>query len=319
MLKMQDSEIGILRPSIQAQYEVAVTEGIVYGEAEVTDHTKVSKTSLQLDFYEPIDALEGLLRPIIVLVHGGGFFRGSRQEPAIVRAATEYAARGYTAMSISYRLGCGPEWCETGIAGPFPVVSDRVAAYQKLIDQVETVQFVGPENKEVDGYVRLGQAAALDDTLTAFDWLVEQAESRLLDLSRLVMFGGSAGSLNSLHTAYALDDLGIDALSVAAVIDHWGSFNLDDDDIDTDGTAFMEAGEAPIFIVHGAADKAIPMSKSQEIVQRAKEIGIHVELNVVAEGGHGFKEVDIFSAKTSDGQTIFERSVEFLDRVLFEF
>jgi acetyl esterase/lipase len=313
---------SVLRPALVERYGVTVTQGLVYGEAQVTMSNTVTTTKLLLDLYEPVGA-PAIKRPVIVMVHGGAFVRGSRQEANQVRAANGYAARGYVVAAISYRLGGGPTFATTGKVGPMPVVSARVRAYQDLVNGVESIRFLDfitntATLAALNPLVRLGQAAALDDTLTAIDWLGSQAESRRLDLSRLAMFGGSAGSITSLHAAYALDDLGIPAPPIAAVIDHWGSFNLDDSAVLTDGVTFMETGEAPLFIVHGTSDVEVPFTFGQAIFNRANGIGVPVEFNPVQGGVHGFNGINIFTTQANNGQTLFQRSVEFLDQALFD-
>jgi acetyl esterase/lipase len=289
---------SVLRPSLNRQYAISVTKNIVYAEAQVTLSNTVTTTQLLLDFYEPANAPAGK-RPVIMIIHGGAFFRGSRQSKELVRAAEEYAGRGYAVAAISYRLGAGPTFGTTFKIGPQPVVSSRVAAYHQLVNQVDSIHFLNEFLKTPDIFAllnpisRLGQAAAMDDTLSAMDWLASQAASRSLDLSRLVLFGGSAGSINSLHAAYALDDLGIPVRPIAAVIDHWGSLNLDDTDVLTDGTAFMEAGEPPLFIAHGTADISVPITFSQAVFDRANALGIPVEFNIIPSGGHGFDQIEL--------------------------
>lgn len=310
-----------LRPSLTPAYAVSVTEGIQYGEGQVTRNGVVSTTPLYLDLYQPAPAPEGP-RATILIVHGGAFLRGSRREANLVKAATAYAARGYRVASISYRLGGGPELVTTGKVGSLPVPSARVQAYAALVNGVDSLRFLDFLKDPTliattSTLARLGQITALDDTLTAMDWLTSQAAPYALDLSRLVLFGGSAGFINALHVAYALDDLGIHASPVAAVLGFWGAFNLDDDDVADDGPAFLEAGEAPLFVVHGTSDVEVPISYGAALVARANQIGLPVEFIPVAGGKHGFASIDIFTMPTDNGQSIFERSLAFLDRMLF--
>ncbi|HAP01973.1 MAG TPA: hypothetical protein DCQ93_08630 [Bacteroidetes bacterium] len=68
--------------------------GIIYS-------TFVSGLTLKTDLYLP-NGTEN--RPCLVLVHGGGFFRGSRREEPIKSYATMFAQNGYVVMSIDYRL-----------------------------------------------------------------------------------------------------------------------------------------------------------------------------------------------------------------------
>lgn len=312
---------AILRPSLQAQYSVTVKSGVVYGTAPVSTSGKLSNTSLLLDLYTPTGTPTGL-HPVIVMVHGGAFFRGTRQEPTLVAAAKAYAARGYVVASIDYRLGGGPNYEKNKfVPSDQPVVGSRVQAYQALVMKAKTLHFLdymGPDNaKLVDPVARLGQVAALEDTLTALDWVQSQQAALSLDLSRLVMMGGSAGSITSLYTTYALDDLKMPAPHIAAMLDFWGSFNLDSGDAIPDGATMMEPGEAPLMIVHGTADPAVPIIFGQAIFTRTGQIGIPIEFIPMPGRKHGFESINVMTDRAVDGQTIFQRSVNFLDKVLF--
>jgi len=312
----------VLRPSLQPTYEVNVTEGIQYGEADVDNNGVVSKTPLYLDIYQPVGAGDQL-RPLIVIIHGGAFIRGSRQDANLVKAAQGYASRGYNVASISYRLGAGPEFMTMGKVSDIPIPSQRVEAYNKLVNGVDSIRFLdfmkdAGVKAQVDQFARVGQVAALDDSLMALDWLVDHASDYSFDLSRMVLFGGSAGFINSLHVAYAVDDLGISSTSrIAAVLGFWGAFNLDDDDVSDDGPVFLEAGEAPLFVVHGTGDEKVPASYGEALVKRANEVGVPVEFIPIAGGKHGFNSINIFDFQTDNGQSIYDRTIAFLDRILF--
>lgn len=309
-------------PSTTPVYEVVVTGGIQYGEATLNRNGSISTTALYLDLYQPALAPTAP-RPTIVMIHGGAFLRGSRQDPNLIKAAHAYAAHGYAVVSIGYRLGAGPDFVTTNKVGPIPVPSPRVEAYAKMVQGVDSIRFLDFLNNAamidvLSPLARLGQVAALDDTLMALDWLKSVAAEYALDLSRLILFGGSAGFINSLHVAYALDDLGIQAPPIAAVLGFWGSFNLDDEDVDGDGPLFLEAGEAPLFVVHGTGDVEVPISYGEALVARAQAVGVPVEFIPVAGGKHGFNSIDIFEFLTDNGQSIFDRTIAFLDRMLFQ-
>jgi acetyl esterase/lipase len=313
--------VAVLRPSLLPSYTVSVTQDVVYGAALLTQNNVLTPTKLLLDLYEPANAPAGL-RPTILIVHGGAFVRGSRREANLVRAANEYASRGYVVAAMGYRLGGGPNFATTGQLGPFPLVSGRVQPYQALVNGVASIRFLDFITNTttlalLNPLVRTGQAAAMDDTLTAIDWLNGQAQSRQLDLSRLVLMGGSAGAIDSLHTAYALDDLGIPVRRIAAVLDFWGAFNLDDTNVASDGVVFMEKREPPVFIVHGTADVEVPILYGYAIFARAKQVKVPSHLIVVPDGRHGFNNINIFTTLANRNETIFQRSVRFLDTILF--
>ncbi len=89
--------------------------------------------------------------------------------------ATELASRGYVVASIDYRL-----------RDDFPVLSNRVQALP------------------VNGAFELRVNAAVDDGLTALDWLVDNSGTLNLDPTRLGVIGSSAGASTAIHLAYTV-------------------------------------------------------------------------------------------------------------------
>ncbi len=72
---------------------------IFYGEAINYDS---SKATLRLNIYSPVGD-NRTNRPIVFFVHGGGFSGGNKNETEDI--CKSFAARGYIAVSPSYRLG----------------------------------------------------------------------------------------------------------------------------------------------------------------------------------------------------------------------
>lgn len=52
---------------------------------------------------------------------------------------------------------------------------------------------------------------------------------------------------------------------------------------------YITAKMPPTFIVHGDADKLVPLQQSEIFVQRAAELGAKVKLHIKAGAGHGWK------------------------------
>jgi para-nitrobenzyl esterase len=76
--------------------------------------TSVTKTTVtysdtfgfEMDIYSPNGDTE-TNRPVVILAHGGGFFAGTKENPAMIRLAENLAKRGYVAASITYHLASG--------------------------------------------------------------------------------------------------------------------------------------------------------------------------------------------------------------------
>lgn len=78
-----------------------------YSEAAAPDATHVFDTpggeSLSLDVYRPpLAARTAAAGPVLIMVHGGGFVGGTRRLAAA--NMREYAGRGWTVVSVDYRL-----------------------------------------------------------------------------------------------------------------------------------------------------------------------------------------------------------------------
>lgn len=83
---------------------VEVTNDVEYGLGYVRDNSKAKYTlaPLYMDVYRPANADEP--KPGVIVMHGGGFVEGGRGDERIVEFARYFAARGYVAFAIDYRL-----------------------------------------------------------------------------------------------------------------------------------------------------------------------------------------------------------------------
>ena len=99
------------RPVPPAVFEAGIPKRYldpVFGEVQVAKNLSYgSNPVLKLDLFEPKgDTLEK--RPVVVVIHGGGFTSGSKE--VVASFAQEFARRGYVALAINYRLAKGKEF-----------------------------------------------------------------------------------------------------------------------------------------------------------------------------------------------------------------
>ncbi len=116
-------------------------------------------------------ATDGLNNPLIVWIHGGGFIEGSYR--ALDSTCKRYAMRGYTAVTVQYRLG---------IYGPFPL--DPPFSY----DRAEPVRACW---------------RGVQDIRAALRFLIDHAGEFAIDTTCITLAGESAGAILALQTTIA--------------------------------------------------------------------------------------------------------------------
>jgi poly(3-hydroxybutyrate) depolymerase len=79
---------------------VTVIHDVIYGHNISVGGEPID---LKMDIYEPFQDTNSS-RPVIFVVHGGGFTSGSKSGGRFVKLSKNYASRGYIAVSIDYRL-----------------------------------------------------------------------------------------------------------------------------------------------------------------------------------------------------------------------
>jgi hypothetical protein len=206
---------------------------------------------LQMDVYYPdpnVDTMQN--RPLIVLMHGGAFLGGNRNDMAF--QCMEYARRGFVCATISYRLGwncAGTDffnvcvWCQ----GQAPDL--KTATY-----------------------------CAAQDGRAAMRYVNANCATWNADANRLFIGGESAGSITAYHTTFwdqteanafapwavgvagALDTAGNslpNTWHVNALIDNCGAISKD--------SALLNNGNIPVISFHDELDCAVPNGYGQVI------------------------------------------------------
>ena len=164
-------------------FKVQTSTDLTYGSAVSLKTNQVIE--LKLDLYAPI-ADPARDRPAVVLVHGGGFTSGSKNNAYLQLLGRGLASRGYVAVSIDYRL----------LPSRPTKSSDRLPA---LYDMKAAVRFV--RRNAASWRVDPDRVACLGSSAGAFLCL-ETAY-------------GTSGSGNSGNPGYRDD--------VQVVVDLWGA------------------------------------------------------------------------------------------------
>lgn len=208
--------------------------------------------TLRADVYEPSgDA--AVDRRVAVLVHGGGFTKGSRSN--LESEATDLARRGYVAVTVDYRVRPDPTmtWCEHGPGGP--ACDPRLAA-------------------------SIGDAAS--DVSAAVDAIRAAHEDMRVDPDAVAVIGWSAGAFTSLYLAHASvpDGRGSPAPTarIQAAVSYMGAMGADD----------VAPGAAPVLMLHGTDDEVVPYSEAESAHAASLAAGNDSRLVSFPGAGHGF-------------------------------
>jgi acetyl esterase/lipase len=157
--------------------EVDVERDIVYRD---TVDARGNPVSLTLDVYRPAGDT-ATSRPTVMWMHGGFFSGGDKSHGT--RIATDYASRGYVAVSVNYRLRpSASHWRDTYLAS-------------------------------LDAY---------DDAVAAVEWLRVHAADYGIDPDAIVAGGFSAGAVTAVNLAYLPGQRGPATSPVAAAIPEAG-------------------------------------------------------------------------------------------------
>ena len=93
---------------------------------------------------------------------------------------------------------------------------------------------------------------------------------------------------------------------MATVIDHWGGTAILSMLEFTDGVDRFDPTDAPVSIVHGTEDPAVPFTEAETIRSAYERTGAAYEWNPLEGIGHGAWEVTI------DGQSLEESAADFI-------
>ena len=297
------SAVATVVPSVSRleTYEVRKTTH-VYGRGFSSpswDSSSKKPMDLLIDVYEPVGAPIG--RPLFVFIHGGGFFGGTREGGPGAWFSKYFAARGFVAASIDYRLAKH--------YGTIPV------------NWSELVTRRTPEGRKTDQ--RLAMYPAARDTKAALRWLVAEQNRFGINLEFVTVAGGSAGAFLAVMAGVSNDGDFVNELDVLSD-PTLRSTNLDKTiEVDTvlefmggaahlemleliDGENRFEADVPALMIVHGTEDSTVPYTSAETLVAYYEAAGAEYVFHPIVGGGHSVWN------KKIDGKSLVELGFDYV-------
>ena len=266
---------------LNATYEVTITEDIIYAKGLSHDSWNSSNTNevpLFMDSYVPENDLQN--RPMLLLIHGGAFVGGSKQQEAIVDMANYYASRGFVVFSIDYRLrdhmGTIPqEWIDA-TSGSAPANLNQIYAMY-------------PAHR---------------DAKAALRWIIANADNYHINTDYITVGGGSAGAITSIGLGASelgdyKDEISLSedntlsttnlsqTYEVQTILDFWGS-NASIEILELIyGHQRFDSNDPAIFIAHGTEDTTVPFSSAEDLKTICETNEIDFVYYPIEGRGHG--------------------------------
>ena len=185
-------------------------------------------SELKLDIYRSdVPTLQP--QPCLMFIFGGGFKEGSRDGENYLPYFNYFAERGFTVVSIDYRLGM------KGEKAPTPL---RLKPLRHAIK------------------------VAVEDLYTATNYLLEHAESLFIDPTRIIISGSSAGAITVLQADYEERNNRPSAAILPDYFHYAGVISFAGGIFSTEGLPSYAQPPAPTLFFHGTADRLVPYNKS---------------------------------------------------------
>lgn len=160
----------------------------------------------RLDVYQPVEPAKRL-SPVVVWVHGGGWYQGNK-ESAVLDKAERFARAGYVFVSVNYRLS-------PRVGDPGSLAPDRVMFPDHPRDVAEAVGWVSrnvrrfggdPENLVLMGHSAGGQIVSLLATDQRFFSRVGVGSSQVRGVISLDSVGFDVAQLTDPASPYRTED-----------------------------------------------------------------------------------------------------------------
>ncbi|MEJ0022519.1 MAG: alpha/beta hydrolase [Alphaproteobacteria bacterium] len=286
-------------PEARAQF----ADGVV-GLPNVTYATYGGFRPLTLDLYLPAPSAEK--HPIIVYVHGGGWTGGSPRAAGTFEdwpaTLAGIAARGYVVAAINYRLGGEAKFPLPEQDVKAAIRWMRVNADKHGGDPARIVVWGGSTGGELAGLAATSCGVAALSPPAQGDAVSDCVQGAILwfpvtDIEALIAERPASDATVANLLGCKLADCAPGLARQASPVTH------------------IDANDPPMLIVHGEADKTIPVSQSRVLYAALKAKGVDADLLILPGLDHGFVGASP-EANIATNKMVIARVNAFLDRIV---
>ena len=264
---------------VYTQDQIQVMQDIQYGSAY--NHKTQQEQDLMLDAYLPPDSDKRDKRPVVVVMHGGGFTDGDKQDDGQVKYAYELSKRGYAVVSINYRL-TGDSWSWESEKEIFDAQEDFRAAIRYVRSVADDYRL------DSDMIIVSGDSAGADTAL-------------FLSYAKEAQYEGDSG-----NPGFPSNSNGVISISGEMKGEAYCS-SVDPKpsgcQIETGKDETNDIGtfnnQPPLVMIHGDKDMTVPYVNGKAVFERAQSVGLPSQL-ITMPGLYHVPWDDIFNTYFTD-------------------
>ncbi len=247
----------------EAKPAVRVERDLIYGKGGATD--------LKLDLAMPKEGNGPF--PAMVCIHGGGWRAGKRQD--LAKTIEGFAAHGYVAVTISYRLTT---------AAKFPAqIEDCKAAVRWLRASAGTYH-INPQRIGVVGFSAGAHLACLLGLTNKKDGL-EGSGGHPEESSRVQAVVSFFGPTDFTTKSWS------DDVEKSLLVPFVGATFAERPDLyrKISPITYVRKGQPPFLFFHGTDDKLVNIRHSRLLAEKLQSVGVDAKVIELAGEGHGWQ------------------------------